>query len=230
MALAFVQGVQGSSSSDPYTLPAFSSSVTAGNLIVVAVVGDNGSTDNTTNVTDNKSGNSYQRADSTLNFGNGTNMNMDIWFGQVTNGGSSFALTIAFNSMVQNGRFVAQEFSGFSSTATLDKFAKANATSTSPSSGATGTTSVADELIVGLIARAGNNSSTISLGSGYSNLTNTATSAAAGMESMVVSSTGTQTATFSLSVSRAWLCAVLAFKDGSGGGPPPDTTSFFNLI
>ena len=67
MALAFVQGVQGSSSSDPYTLPAFSSSVTAGNLIVVAVVGDNGSVDNTTNVTDNKSGNSYQRADSTLN-------------------------------------------------------------------------------------------------------------------------------------------------------------------
>lgn len=231
MALAFVQGVQGSSASDPYTLPAFSSSVTAGNLIVVAVVGDNGSVDNTTNVTDNKSGNSYQRADSTLNFGNGTNMNMDIWFGQVTNGGSSFALTIAFNSMVQNGRFVAQEFSGFSSTATLDKFAKANATSTSPSSGATGTTSVADELIVGLIARAGNNSSTISLGSGYSNLTNTATSAAAGMESMVVSSTGTQTATFSLSISRAWLCAVLAFKDGSGGGGGGgNTTNFFNLL
>jgi hypothetical protein len=86
----------------------------------VAVGGDGGATGLETSVTDNK-GNTYTRV-SGFNKANGAGtLNIDCWIAKVTTGGAGLTVSVAFNDASENCDVVAQEFSGFSGTPTVDK-------------------------------------------------------------------------------------------------------------
>lgn len=214
MAISYVQSVTASADTNPVTTSAFASSTSAGQLIVVNVVGDGGVTPTVTGVTDNK-GNTYTVIPGS-SFGNG--LNMVAYMTVISTGGSGHTLTVAWNDAAENVRVVAQVFTGFTGTPTFDQLKQASGSSATPASGSTSTTSTANELVVGMLARAGTTASTITAGSGYSNLVDAAATDTAAMESQVVSSTGGYNATFSLSVSRAWLAMAITFYDDTGGG------------
>lgn len=215
MALSFKQSTTGgSTTTSPIASTAFGSAVTAGNLIVVTTADTSGATNGVTNVTDT-GGNTYTQIMDT----HGTN-GFQMWYAVVATGGSSFQVSVTWDTgFTSKIEFVAQEFQGFTGTPTLDvsHFAPASGgtTSTAPNSGATATTSQANELVVGGAQHSGSTSA-FSLGTGYTNLgTVNSASCAVAQESKVVSSTGTQTAAFTIAASREWICGVATFYDAS---------------
>lgn len=217
MALAYVQAQTGNSGASPAASAPFSSSTTTGNLIVVVIGMDGGNTGDVTNVV-GSDGTAFTKvtAFDTAN-GAGT-LAIDMWYGQIVTGGSSFQATVTFVDTHTNATFVVQEFSGFTGVATPDQTATSTGTSTSPSSGATGTTATANELVVGGAVHA-STASNFSAGSGFSDLTQrSVANRQTAMESKVVSSTGSQTATFTIAASKAWICGVTTFYDYTGGG------------
>jgi hypothetical protein len=218
MAFAFVQGTTGDSDTTPVVTTAFASAVTAGNIIVVAPGGDGGYTGAITGVSDNY-GNTYARV-SGFDIANGAGtLNLDCWIAKVVTGAASgFAISVAFNDTNGNCCVVAQEFSGFSGTPTVDKFARQeNASSTTTTSGATANTTVNDELVVGIGIHA-STASAYSLGTGYTNLTQKSVAARqTAMESKVISSTGAQTATMTSAAARVNIGGVVTIYDAVSG-------------
>lgn len=102
----------------------------------------------------------------------------------------------------------------------LDLTADAGGTSTTPSSGATGTTSQADELVVGGFSWAVANS-WFEKGSGYTSLSGVQGSGdrKVDIEYKVVSGTGAQTADGTLNVSTQWNAIVATYKMAAAGAP-----------
>lgn len=235
MSIAFVQGVSvnGSSGSSPQAAPTFGTAIAVGDLIVVLAGGDGGVTGAATSVTDSK-GNTYTRVPSFDIANGGGTLNLDAFYSRVTTAGSGNIVTLTFNSGVENCVLVVQHFNGFTGTATLDvKNRSSNASSTTITSGATATTATAIELVVGLGIH-DSTVSAISLGSGYTNLTTVSIAARqAAMESKITSSTGAQTATFTIAAARVNIGGVLTFQDvtgtttttTTGGGTTTTTTT-----
>ncbi len=217
MAILFVQSLTaiGDPGTGTYTSAAFGSSTTSGNLIVVTVSDDGGTLGGITSVTDSKS-NTYTKVPNEFD-GAST---VSVWYAKNITGGASHTITVNYNTSITfASTCVAQEFSGVDTTAPLDVYTSTGGTGTSTTSGATGTTAQNDELVIGSLAFFGA-TTTVTLGSGYTNLGTThQTNAGVGMESKVVSSTGTQTATFTLGLSRGWSTAVTTFKAASTGSP-----------
>lgn len=212
MAIAFVQSTTGVSSgaTNPTVSTAFGSAVVAGDLIVVTVCDDSGVANNITSVTDT-GGNTYVQL---LNK-NGTAC-LSMYYAIVKTGGASFTVSVTWNTGNTSGiSFVAQEFNGFLSTPTPEytKFAGPTS-STSPSSGASNSTNVAQALIVTGMEYA-STATTVSLAGTFTNLgaVNTANHSSA-QASKVVTATGAQTGQFTLALSREWICAVVTFYDG----------------
>lgn len=220
-AMAFVQGTTCTGTTSPINSTNFAGSVTVGDVIVVTVVDDAGISEPGMTVTDT-GGNTYTRAADTLAANSGTHT---VWYTRVTTGGGTFKVTVtnaggAFAQLT----CVAQEFGGFTGTATFDKVsAYTSGTSVSPLSGTSGTLTSAAELVVGSVAYYGV-ATTNALGTGYTNLgaLNT-TNAASGQESKVVAATTAVTAGFTIGASREWTAYVLTFRDvaaaGGGGNP-----------
>jgi hypothetical protein len=206
--VAFVKGVTGNATSGT-TTGTFTGSTTSGNLIVVTTSDDSGTTSNGVSVTDNK-GNTYTKVHHVASAST-----LSMWYAANVTGGASHTVTATWSTSA-TGRLtlVAQEFDG--GFTTLDKSTSATGSSTSPSSGATATTTAASETVVGGVSYGGT-ATTVTLGSGYTNLnTVSVADAGIGQESKVVSSTGAQTATFSLAASRSWIAGVLTFSGASG--------------
>ena len=223
MAIAFVQSLTaiGDPGTGTYTSAAFGSSTTSGNLIVVTVSDDGGIANGITSVTDSKS-NTYVKVPN--EFPGAATVSM--WYAKNITGGASHTITVNYDDTITfASTCVAQEFSGIDTTAPLDVYASTAATSTSPTSGATSSTTLADELVVGGLAFTAA-TTTVTLGSGYTNLGTThQTNAGVGMESKIVSGTGAQTATFTLGASRSWSCAVATFKAATAGSSPSASLS-----
>jgi len=230
MAFAFVQSTTVTSDTSPATSAAFGSSTTAGNLIFVTVVGDGGTIPTITSITDSK-GNTYTKiTDSQI----GSAINMVAFYTKITTGGSSHTITATWNDTSENIRVVAQEFSGFTGNPTIDQVVVASGSSTTPASGATGTTARANEIVIGMLAKQGTTASVATAGTGFSNLVVVNDNDNAGQESQIVSSISTYNATFTLSVSRAWLAGIVTFYDsadtGGGGGGGSSAGAFFALL
>lgn len=209
MAQAYVQSVtKASTGTTPMTSAAFSLSTTTGNLIVVTVSDNGGTAGGITSVTDSKS-NTYTKIP---NEQPGSSC-LSMWYAKNITGGASHTITIAWNTgIVSQASFVAQEISGSDTTAPLDKYTSAQGSSTAPSSGATATTSTANQFVVGGVSYFGT-AVTPAAGSGYSNSVTVAfTNASGAQESKVISGAAAQTATFTLSSSRDWACGVATFK------------------
>lgn len=121
--------------------------------------------------------------------------------------------TISFNSSSSvKYSIIFREYTGVQTSSPLDKSTQQSQSGTSFTSGASAATTNATDLVIGWmgVEAAG----TITIGSGYSNLatiSNTGNSMAVAIEDKSVSSTGTQTATFTNP--SAFGCAgVIAFK------------------
>jgi hypothetical protein len=121
-----------------------------------------------------------------------------------------------FNATSENCVLVVQHFNGFTGTPTLDKKStSSNVSSTTITSGATATLAQAVELVIGLGIHA-STTSLISLGAGYTNLTEVSIAAReAAMESKVVAATTAVTATFSIALARVNIGGVVTFYAAS---------------
>jgi len=197
------------------TTLSFASNVAAGSLIVLFIGSGADAGSAIASVTDNR-GNTYSKIQ------DGTNgVKGEMWYAKNAAAGAT-TITISFTSNYHDISVIAREYSGIDTTAPLDKQQEANDSDwlQSHSSGATPTTSQADELVLG--AYVGDANSTYTAGSGYGNLTSQNgydawTSIA--MEDKTVSATGAQTATFG---SAEWLkgyCCAATFKASAGGTP-----------
>lgn len=211
MALAFRQSTTGNSTTSPVVSTAFGSSVVAGNLIVVTVVDDAGIAEPSMSLSDT-GGNTYVRIADTLAANSGTHT---VWYARVVTGGASFTVTVtnpggAFARLT----LVAQEFDGFTGTATFDKIsAYAGATSTAALSATSGTLTSANEICVGSFAHY-STISAFTLGTGYTNLgTQNVANAASAQESKVVAATTAVTAAATIAASREWTAYVATFRD-----------------
>lgn len=215
--IQFVEGQVKNATASPAAFPLLGSSIAVGDLIVVEAGGDGGQTGDVSGITDTF-GNTYHQVPS-FDFANGAGtLNMDAWYTVVTTAGAHNIVSVAFVAANENFNGVIQHFNGFIGTPTLDQAAKSsNTTSTTVTSTASGATAQATEIVVGMGIHA-STTTTWTLGAGYTNLT-TSEIAARGvaMESKLVTSTGAQTATFTLGATKVNMGALLTFYDAASG-------------
>ena len=135
----------------------------------------------------------------------------------ITNGGSctvTFTTTAAANRM----GITAMEYSGFTGGAAFDKSASATGTGVNADSGATATTTAADELLIG-----GLSASALSISPTWINSFVLLAENSAGRHSAadrIVSSTGAYSAAATLGGSDNWCMVISTYKEVGGGGDP----------
>lgn len=187
-------------------------STTAGNTLLVfgAVISNTGGM----SVTDSQS-NTYTSID-TKSGASATSSQLWI-LNNIPSGITS--VTLGITGLVPSTCIV-REYSGLTSSA-LDQHVVATANSTNPSSGNTGSTVQANEMVFGYSVASTTGAS--SLGAGYGNLsTITSASLSSAIEDKSVSSTGTQSASFVNSNAVSWCCGCATFK--SATAPLPSLT------
>jgi len=189
---------------------------TAGNLNIV-VVGWNDNTSSLSSVSDSR-GNSYVQAGTTIV---GTGLRQAIYYAKNIAGGSN-TVTISFNQAAAYVDVRLLEYSGLDATNPLDVTAGAAGTSNSPDSGAAETTS-ANELIFGAGTTKG---SFNAAGAGFTACIITNPDGDIG-EHNLVSSTGSYSASATLSYSSAWVMQLVTFRASGQGStnPAPTVTS-----
>lgn len=219
MAITFVQHASGGYISSSSQTTGIGSSVATGNNIIVCVATTQ-ATGNTVvtvaSVTDNK-GNLYSKAISASNTGPPIPVGAEIWYAENVTGGS-VTVTTNLSAISTDTTVDIEEWSGLT-TGSLDQTISSYTSSgTSLSTGTSGATTTASELV---IAYFGSDwisvSGTASAGSGYSNLFNTfgGYSSFSVIESKVVSATGAQSASVSLTKSALSMGVLATFKGGS---------------
>jgi hypothetical protein len=185
---------------------AFPSPNTGGNLIIAFVRMSSAS--QTVRVTDTF-GNAYTDAVSQVQTADGHQVH--IFYARNVVGGSN-TVTATFSSTNNHPWLAIYEYSGLSTTNPLDQTAHAQGASSSPSTGATGATASASELIFSATGFPYSYSGTVTAGSGYTlQQQDTATSRAV-TETALVTSTGSYQGTFSLSSSTNWSAVLATFK------------------
>jgi hypothetical protein len=109
----------------------------------------------------------------------------------------------------------ANQFSGISAITPVDQVSTATGNSATPSSGFTGTTTQANELLFGAIAH--NSTPTFTPGSGYILIGQVIGGSGSGQKTLspeyqIVSTTGTYAATGTLSSAQQWRAAIVTYK------------------
>lgn len=211
MPLQRVQAVTGTNTSFASSVTSDSFTSKLGNFLVAVVEADvvaqNGIT-----VTDNK-GNPWSRA---VSVSLASIFDLEIWYAPIQIGGSGHTVTGADNGGGVDSVIIVEEWSNVNFTSPYDVSTGASdntGTSTALNSGATESLSVEDELVIcaGVISAAG---VSLSLGSGYSNLTTASTSfSILGLESKVISGTkDAQTGLMTANSVSTWICNVATFR------------------
>lgn len=219
MAFTLVQSKTGTNSGSPIVVSLTATG--AGNMLYVQVTSGRGSSVSVSDGT-----NTYNAIDTS---NHSSQYAANFYAYNIASGITSVSITN--NGVISNNFAIIQEWSGVqTSAAPLDVHITNFGTSTALSSGATGTTANATELVIGggTINTSGS-SNALTLGSGYSNLAtvtdnNTWT---VGVESLITSSTGAQTATFTAAHSFAWECFVATFLPAASTTP---TSTFFPFM
>lgn len=204
---AIVQTKSSSTSVAASQTATWNSNTTTGNLIVVVLYTAFQTFSVVSSITDSQS-NTYTKID------NGTDNNPDIefWYAKNITGGTTPTITATFSAGTQVTAFIAREYSGIDPNP-LDAHVIGTTTGTSPaSSGNTSATTVTNELVVGY-AIASNATPTFGAGTGYGNLNTFAISGGdLALEDKIVTSTGTQAATFTMGVAISVTVGVATFK------------------
>jgi subtilisin family serine protease len=198
---------------------AFTSVNTAGNLIVAFVRISTAT--QTVTVTDT-AGNSYVKAVSQAQTTDGHQVYI---FYAKNIGGKTNTVTATFSSTNNHPWLAIYEYSGLSTTSPLDRTAAAQGSSTSPTCGATAATTAANELVFAGLGLVSNSTATVSPGTGYTLQQQDTNTSRAANETAVVSSTGTQSASFTLSSATNYSCVVATFASTAVSQPPTITTS-----
>lgn len=181
----------------------FDSSVTAGNLIVTAYIDHNNRTIDgiSDTLTNTYSVGHFKSC-------NGTNPCLHTRY---TISGSSGANTVTWNlSGTSTGHIVMMEFSGIAASPLDQVDTPATGTGSPETSGTTGTTVQADELIVGVLGLG--SAATITQGASFTGQVVSTGDERASMEYKIVSSTGTYNADWTSTGSPAWVATVETFK------------------
>ena len=152
LGFTFVNSSAGFDSSAPYT--GSLTGVTAGNLLVILVQGDN----NITYTAMSGNGNTYVQATSAYS-SNGSTRNVDIWYVLSANSGNT-TITITPSATPIAIDVHIYEFSYTGGTLAFDLAATASGSGVL-STTASITTATANELLVSLVVNNGNNSSTV---------------------------------------------------------------------
>lgn len=195
----------------------FTSSVTSGNLVVVAVSEWNSFGDaSVSSVVDNY-GNSYSLAVENPTAQNG-NEPVAVYYAYNVTGGTGFQVTV---NLANNGAITTAiyEYTGISTTSDpLDRTANSSGTGSNGSSGSTATTTVANELVFGAFNHS-STSTTATAGTDflmreYNDDNNTFE--ALYTEDRIVTATGAYSATITFGASVPWRGVVATFKAASG--------------
>jgi hypothetical protein len=202
---------------------AFPISNTAGNLILVFV---RMSTTSQTVTLSDIAGNAYVQAVKQPQ--NADNSQSYLFYAKSISGAAANTVTATFSSTNNHPWLAIYEFSGLSTTNPLDKTASAQGKSAAPSSGPTPTTTSANELVFGANGLPSTYSGTQTAGSGFTMLEKDTGSSRAGNELMLVTSTGSYSATFTVSSSPNWSALVATFASGAPTPPVVTTTSLPN--
>jgi hypothetical protein len=104
------------------------------------------------------------------------------------------------------------EYKGLNTTNPLDQVAQAQGSSSAPNSGATPVTTSANELVFAGFGLPASYAGTQTAGAGYTLVQNDTSTSPGANESMLVTATGSYTATLSLSSSANWSAIVATFK------------------
>lgn len=209
MAISLVQTATGNGGNYVLSMNlAFGSSVTAGNLIVVAVCTQ---TYAVNTITDTLS-NTYTK----ISDGQTANLNGELWYAyNITGGSCTLTVDLIGTTNYDDIITTAREYSGISTTSPLDVSAEnvEGSYGTSHPTGTTGTTNQADEVCVAMYA--GDDNETYTVGGSYTNLVDTDgydLYSSLVMADLIVSSTGTQSATFTSTDSLRGYGAIATFK------------------
>lgn len=159
MAIAYVQQTTASATTSPATTAAFGSTTVAGQLVVVAVTNDSGSTASL-GCTDSL-GNTYTRVPLAS-----TGQMLEIWYSILTTGGASHTVSVSWSlATASRCAVVAQVFSGLSGTGNqVDVYTSTTGTSTAASSGATSAPTSTSSLVVATASGASATPGTLTLG------------------------------------------------------------------
>ncbi len=186
---------------------AFPTANTAGNLIL-AFVRMSSSTQTVT--LSDSAGNTYIQAVAQVQNSDGSQVH--LFYAKNTLGASANTVTATFSSTNNHPWLGIYEYKGLNTTNPLDQVASAQGSGSTPNSGATPTTTSGNELVFGAMGLAASYSGTQTVGSGFSFLEQDTASSPAASESMLVTSTGSYTVTFTLSGSPNWSAIVATFK------------------
>lgn len=171
------------------TITATVTNTLVGNLILV-FIGCSALTDTVSTVTDN-AGNTYAKA---YGVATGTGGNTELWYAY--NAKPTTSIVTTFSASVSTKSVFVREYAGMLKTAgVLDKTVTASGSGTAVSTGASGLTVEANELVVCSCSCLGTNP-TNSAGAGFANYTSQAVIAAASVHSIqdaTASSAGAQT-------------------------------------
>lgn len=137
---------------------------------------------------------------------NGSDINV-AWVAYQVKAGTN---NVTFSQPTQSGlQAIIAEYSGVTSVSPLDQTANATGTSTAANSGNV-TTTVANELLLGFVSNSTTNGLTITPGSGYT--TRQTVNGNTYLEDKVVTTTGTNAASATLSSSVPWFAAIVTLK------------------
>lgn len=196
------------------TSVSWNSSTTSGNLVVVGVSLTNAAVLGTVSSITDVQGNTYQKALSGTISTLTDVLNVELWYGTNIIGGAG---SVTIFHTIDACAIYAREYTGFN---TLDVLGSASGSSTTPNSGTSGVTSVANELIVVATGDDKGASQTWTAAGSYGDIVGTATTLTGlSMEDNIVSATGAQIGTLVLGSSANWESLLASFKNvGVAGG------------
>lgn len=210
LPFSFVQSGNGATSaSTPVTSGAIT---TTSHNFLVAIVSANQT--GTLSITDNK--NNVWRQVGTSQLDPGGINTIGLFFATNITGGSGHTVSGATTGSIPNMAIIVQEFTGPATSGAFDIRAQANGTGASASSGATLVTNFTQELVIGAGSDGGGSGLTV--GAGYSNLTTKADGGSSnflGMQSKIITTTGTQTSTMTVGSGGNWTQFVATFRPGT---------------
>ncbi|HEV2246777.1 MAG TPA: putative Ig domain-containing protein [Terriglobia bacterium] len=201
----------------------FPVSNTAGNLILVFV--RMSSATQTVSLADT-AGNTYIQAATQVQ--SSDNHQTFLFYAKNISSAAGNTVTATFSSTNNHPWMAIYEFQGLSTTNPLDQTASAQGAGSTPSSGATSTTTATNELVFGGTGLASNYSGSLAAGSGYTMLENDPANSPAATEIALASSTGSYTATFGLNSGPNWTTLIATFAAGGPVAPVVSTASLPN--
>jgi subtilisin family serine protease len=184
---------------------AFASANAAGSLVIAVV--RMSTTSQTVSVTDS-AGNVYREAVAQAQTADGHQMHL-FYAANVTGGPNT--VTATFSSVNNRPWLAIYEYGGVRTTDPLDQTARAQGSSATPSSGPTGATTTANELVFAATGLPASYASTVSAGAGYVLQQQDTGGSRAATESGTAAVPGAYTATFGLGAPTNWTTVVATF-------------------